>query len=109
MTKQQGNKMKMFRQGDVLVVAVDSIPGGLEATQQDNGKTVLAYSEVTGHSHALSRGKLYRSDAMTQFLDMGVADFLRHEEHGKIAIKAGSYEVRQQRQWTLASVRGVAD
>lgn len=87
-TKESGMKMKtkMYRQGDVLVVSVESIETGLADVPQDNGKTVLAYGEVTGHSHALKRGKLYRRDAMTQLLDINVKDFLRHEEHGEILI-----------------------
>lgn len=99
----------MFRQGDVLVMSVDAVPSGLPEAEKDNGKTVLAYGEATGHSHSLMRGKLFRRDALTQFLELEKLDFLRHEEHAPIKIGKGSYEVRQQRQWSLAMVRRVAD
>lgn len=103
--------MKMFRQGDVLVmkVKVSEVPAGLPEVEKDNGKTVLAYGEVTGHSHSLSRGKLFRRDPLTQFLELDKLDLLRHEEHAPIKIGKGSYEVRQQRQWSLAMIRRVAD
>ncbi len=100
---------KQFRQGDVLVMAVDEIPSGLPEVERDNGKTVLAYGEVTGHSHSLVRGKLFRRDPLTQFLELEKLDLLKHEEHAPIKIGKGSYEVRQQRQWSLAMVRRVAD
>lgn len=43
----------MFRQGDVLIRPVTSIPDGLKRVPLDNGRMILAYGEVTGHAHAV--------------------------------------------------------
>lgn len=42
----------MIRQGDVLLVEVDSIPESADINAKDpNGLAVLAYGEVSGHAH----------------------------------------------------------
>lgn len=43
----------MFRQGDVLIRPVASIPDGLKKVPLDKGRVILAYGEVTGHAHAV--------------------------------------------------------
>ncbi|HUR86030.1 MAG TPA: hypothetical protein VMY78_11850 [Solirubrobacteraceae bacterium] len=89
--------MKLYRQGDVLVQQVDTIPGGLLAVPKDNGRVILAYGEVTGHAHAV--------EGDVQFLAADLADleerFLRveneaqvvHEEHSTITLPPGNYRV----------------
>lgn len=42
-----------YRQGDVLIQPVDSVPSDAIAVARDNGRSILAYGEVTGHAHAL--------------------------------------------------------
>jgi hypothetical protein len=42
-----------YRQGDVLVVAVDSIPVNAVTVSRTSGEMVLAYGEATGHRHAI--------------------------------------------------------
>lgn len=45
-------KNKHYRQGDVLIERIDSIPA--EATRQRKScKIILAHGEVTGHHHCL--------------------------------------------------------
>lgn len=44
----------IYRQGDVLIERVASIPKTKTTPiARDNGRVVLAYGEVTGHAHAL--------------------------------------------------------
>jgi hypothetical protein len=43
----------MYRQGDVLIIPVESIPERLDAIDRDDGRVVLAHGEVTGHAHAI--------------------------------------------------------
>ena len=48
------NTVKIYRQGDVLIREIDTIPaGGLKKIEKDKVKdaVVLAYGEVTGHHH----------------------------------------------------------
>lgn len=47
--------MVQFRQGDVYVVAVKSIPKGMELVARENGRVVLAHGELTGHAHAIAK------------------------------------------------------
>lgn len=105
----------MKRQGDVLVVSTDKIPGNIPPVPQDQGRVVLAYGEVTGHAHAFAgspKVRLFRAgdDALVGYLQIeGVPASLRHEEHTEHTFGPGKYKVIQQRQWTLARVRRVAD
>lgn len=105
-----------IRQGDVLVRRVKAIPSGAELVEPDvQGRNVLAYGEVTGHAHALPAmgTQLYRvPDNDNQFLrviDGGVG--LLHEEHGRIPLPPGNYEVVRQREFSYwdDEVRYVAD
>ena len=44
----------LYRQGDVLLRAIDAIPDSATFTvERDAGRIVLAYGEVTGHAHAI--------------------------------------------------------
>lgn len=104
----------MYRQGDIALIPVDSIPGGLEKAKRDRGRIVLAYGEVTGHAHAIaSRGAelLGTDELQDRFLRVlaegGVA--LRHEEHATITLPKGDYIVRRQREYTAFGDRVVAD
>lgn len=92
----------MYRQGDVLLVAVDSIPPGATELARDKTRgVVLAHGEVTGHTHRIpSRSaKLYRTEEDQRFLRVmgpaprAAAVELVHEEHGTIAIPPGNYRV----------------
>lgn len=111
--------MKKFqaRQGDVFIQQTDqSIPKQCKRVQKDAGRTVLAYGEVTGHAHAFGGKKqplLFRAgdDALTAYIRIdGVPCSLQHDEHAPIEHPTGTYEVIQQRQWTLSrQIRRVAD
>ncbi len=45
--------MHSFRQGDVPLYPVAEIPAGLAKIEPENGRTILAYGERTGHAHAI--------------------------------------------------------
>lgn len=95
-----------YRQGDVLVTRVRAIPTGAVSVPADNGRSVLAWGEVTGHAHALdaTRGRLYELDEgeelerrfLRVLADGGV---LRHEEHAPLRLPAGDYQVTLQREY----------
>ena len=101
----------MYRQGDVLVWPVQKIPGSAAAGARDNGKIVLAYGEVTGHSHSIA-------EASTELLEYEGARYLRvptegaklkHEEHGTIALAPGEYRIVTQREYTPKAIVNVLD
>lgn len=97
----------LFRQGDVLLKRVDTVNG----TKTQQGSKVLAYGEVTGHKHVLSGKGVQFFQKNSQVL-VSVPDFaeLVHEEHEKLTIPKGKYEVVIQREFDLVEgVREVVD
>ena len=97
----------LFRQGDVLLRAVDAIPDSARfVVKRDAGRIVLAYGEVTGHAHAIEASEAEATllrDERARFLRL-IADVdLTHEEHATVRVPAGAYEVIQQREWTDAA------
>jgi hypothetical protein len=100
----------IYRQGDVLIKAIESIPEKTTAVPRENGTIVLAHGEVTGHSHAIaSRFAHLAADGARRFLRADREVTLRHEEHGPVQLPAGSYEIVIQREYEPGAVRNVAD
>jgi hypothetical protein len=98
----------MWRQGDVLISAVDAIPRG--ATKRPN--CVLAEGELTGHSHRVDQ------PGAAELLEHGGRLYLRvlaketkvvHQEHGPITLGQGLYAVWQQREYAPEAIRPVKD
>lgn len=108
-------KQAIYRQGDVLLVRVDEIPGDAAQCAVD-GDVILAYGEVTGHAHRLAEGSVkpfakggvWEPSAERFIQALEVAE-LRHEEHDTIALPPGNYRVIQQREYSPAGLRNVAD
>lgn len=101
--------MMMYRQGDVFLRRIESIPTNATPIARDNGRIVLAYGEVTGHSHAIAdkAAELVRSAATNRrFLRVMAASGvkLEHEEHATITLPPGDYEVVQQREYTSSDM-----
>ncbi len=101
---------KHYRQGDVLLVEIDSLPDGVKP----RASTVIAEGEVTGHHHVLeSDGEVmvYESkngrNLFAQILELDAR--LVHEEHGVIVVSPGSYEVRIQREFRPSGSFSVRD
>lgn len=103
--------MNIYRQGDVLLVQVEGegiIVG--QPIPREGRKIVLAYGEVTGHSHAIA-------DAGVKFIQVGAERFLtsdkpftvKHQEHAPISVPAGTFKVVRQREYSPESIRIVAD
>lgn len=100
------------RQGDVYLERVDALPASTAPVARDGGRIVLAYSEVTGHAHAiLDRGAELLSSPGTEdrFLRIMAASGveLRHEEHATISLPPGLYVVRRQREYTSADMQPI--
>jgi hypothetical protein len=98
----------MWRQGDVFIAPVASIPRG--AKPRPTG--VLIEGELTGHSHRVADLR----DA--EVLEVGDQLFLRvladtativHQEHGPITLVQGTYRVWGQREYSPEAIRRVLD
>ena len=126
--------MKIFRQGDVLLIKVSELPKKVKnVTPKD--RIVLAYGEVTGHAHAIYpeksldltvldkvkqrfaandtqpmrlKAKLWDGGA-ERFLQVIEKTALRHEEHLPIPLDPGVYKVVRQREYDPVRERMVAD
>lgn len=104
--------MHTYRQGDVLIKKVSTVP--TEAKPVDwkkEGRVILAYGEVTGHAHALplSLVSMFSTEAGQRFIEVKEGAELTHEEHATITPEPGVYEVIQQREYTPEAIRNVAD
>ena len=94
----------MFRQGDVLLVAVPAIPD--EAVSQPRrGRLVVAEGEATGHAHAITErdAREFRV-GNERFVLVRSAAQLIHEEHASIELPAGAYRVVIQREYEPAPI-----
>ena len=106
--KLKRNTPAMWRHGDVLIAEVDAIPE--QGQQQKN--TVLAYGEVTGHSHCIAEtGAAYVWDSNGSLFLNVVADeaTVVHEEHKPITLPHGLYRVWMQREYSPEEIRAVVD
>lgn len=107
-------KGKQYRQGDVLLVEVDSVPAEARPVPRENGRLVLAHGEATGHAHAIveESAELVTAEQAAELylLVHGTSAVeLVHDEHTTIPVPPGSYEVRRQREYTPEEIRTVAD
>lgn len=96
---------KQYRHGDLLIVAEEALPKNAKPSKE----LVLAYGEVTGHAHRLSKGaQTYSVGGATWFRAVPGTQ-LTHEEHGPIAFEPGVYRVIRQREYTPERDIMVAD
>jgi hypothetical protein len=93
----------LWRHGDVLIQKVAELPkGGVRRREP-----VLAYGEVTGHSHrveAPERAELWQVRDLL-YLCVLAPTRIVHEEHGPIPLAPGVYRVWQQREYLPTSQR----
>ena len=100
---------KHYRQGDVLVIAVSSLP---KTAVLQQGPVILAHGEVTGHAHQIHSGASLYLDPETQATYVEIAEALaelRHEEHATIPLPNGVYRVIRQREYSPTEIRNVQD
>lgn len=110
-----------IRQGDVLVTTTRKTPSRAATVIHDQGRTILAYGEVTGHAHEVivdappmtgddvPTQQLFQEPDGTRLLVVRGPATLRHQEHAPLHIPVGTYEVIRQREYTPQGLRNVAD
>jgi len=82
----------MYRQGDLLINKVNSIPKGKLIL---NG--ILVRGEATGHSHRLVGGRVFQTKDGSLFFEVVKKAQLLHEEHKPLSFGKGKYAVIRQR------------
>lgn len=86
-----------YRQGDVLLVATNSVPADASDITPERGPIVLAHGASTGHSHSLAReGVRMLAAGDRRFIRVETGAVLMHEEHGPVVLPPGVYETRDQ-------------
>lgn len=111
------NNKRLYRQGDVLVIPVDTIPtDGTKPVGREHGKVILAHGEVTGHHHAIVDDDAdlvttEQADELRMWLNITASGpvALTHQEHDTIMLPPGQYEVRRQREYTPERIVPVLD
>lgn len=74
---------KLYRQGDVLIISVASIPANTQPIPRTKRGVILAEGEVTGHAHRIpSRyASLSRTETDLRYMRATAPVPLSHEEH----------------------------
>jgi hypothetical protein len=113
---QKDTAMKnVFRQGDVLLIAVDEIPADAKPVKRTGKKVILALGEATGHHHRFEfldtsyNVKLHVVHGGARYLSVDAPAELLHEEHSTVHVPAGKYLLPTQVEYTPAELRQVAD
>jgi hypothetical protein len=101
--------MKKYRHGDVLLKQIAKLPSNKKVVKDK----VLAYGEVTGHTHRFTDPRMinrYEADGKF-YLEVAEVATLIHEEHRPLIIEKGIYEQIAEREYDpfLESARTVLD
>lgn len=94
-----------YRQGDVIIKKVDGIKGKMLK------HLTLAEGEMTGHAHRITEGEaeLYEHEG-TLFLKVkSDKATLTHEEHSRIELPKGDFQISIQREYSPDGWRNVSD
>lgn len=116
--------MDQFRQGDVFIQKIETLPEGLVRAEESKNRIVLQYGEVTGHAHAIHNTKgvtalleAGQDASLVEGMEAGRRGFIQvkeksnltHEEHSAIVLEPGNYEIVRQRQYFPQELRFVND
>ncbi len=99
--------MKMYRQGDVLIVEAKRDMRNLKV--QRSADNVLVYGEATGHAHRVEGDAVIMETPSGKVIDAREKFRVVHEEHDTIEIPEGFYRVVRQREYDEKEIRYVAD
>ncbi|HLW03850.1 MAG TPA: hypothetical protein VKT82_34705 [Ktedonobacterales bacterium] len=97
----------LWRQGDVLIADIPTLPDGGTFRQG----TVLVTGEATGHAHRVEDTHKAEVWEVNGQLYLNVLDATRivHDEHLPISLPPGIYRVWQQREYSPRDIRTIRD
>lgn len=103
----------MYRQGDILIMKTGEEINEAEEVPLEENSIVLAHGEATGHKHQIKDIKncsfvKSKNDNRFFILITNTVE-LTHEEHHKITLPTGKYQVVRQREYIAGEIRVVAD
>jgi hypothetical protein len=102
--------MFQAHQGDVYIRQIKEIPTNAKPVETE-GRLILAAGEQTGHNHVIHCGAvMFRADeGLGTYLQVSERADIVHEEHAKVTLPVGFFEVVIQSQYTPVAIRNVAD
>jgi len=102
--------MEFWRQGDVGLVKVDTLPEGGETVVRINGRLVIKEGEKTGHSHTITAPYVKMIEtADARYIVSKRAFKVFHQEHEVAFMPPGIYEVPEQVEYVAQEIRRVLD
>lgn len=102
----KNKQSKQYRQGDIYIEEVSSLPKGLKKRKN----LVILYGEATNHSHRLLEGSVFDGKNGAIYLELLKNTQIVHDEHGPIDLPKGVYKVSRQREYVMKDmVRVVVD
>ena len=101
-----GKITKAVRQGDLGLIKIPKLPDGLSGI-----KTKILVSGSHGHHHSIDQGKVYfkKVDIFVFGYLVAKNTTIDHEEHGKLLLTNGVYELRKQSEWINSELKQVID
>lgn len=108
----KSGKVRSYRQGDVLLVAVKELPARAERVEVSGRPLVLARGEASGHAHVVANSdevEAYRLADGTLLVVSERGLRIEHEEHEALELPGGAYRVVRQREYWPDRVREVRD
>lgn len=100
-----------YRQGDVLIEEIDTVPDG-QTTKSTTGLITVALGEVTGHHHSIDADTAdwWKIDETTHVVRTTKRTALTHQEHAPIPLPKGKIvRISRQREYSPERIRNVAD
>ena len=100
-----------YRQGDVFLERLESLPAVLQPAKRDNGRIVLAYGETTGHAHIIEADVVtsFVDAEGTLYLDVAEKTIVKHQDHADILLPPGVYRIVHQREYSPQEIHRVQD
>jgi hypothetical protein len=114
---------KHYRQGDVLIERIESIPATAKKQKQSKS-IILAHGEVTGHHHRMEvadpadwwkEGEIVPTLEKPSvlageiFVSLATGGCVTHDEHSTIELPSGNYRISRQREYHPQAIRNVQD
>lgn len=103
--------LQMYRQGDIAIIAAEIPTGEAKPIDRENGLIILAYGEVTGHSHSIAAPIEVKWIEVEgeRYIDSEHPLEVKHQEHDTITLPAGKFRVIRQREYQPDAIRPVFD
>lgn len=110
----KSGKVRSYRQGDVLLVAVEELPSlaRAERVKVPGRPLVLARGEASGHAHVVANSEEVEAYRLADGTLLVVSERglrIEHEEHEALELPGGAYRVVRQREYWPDRVREVRD